>query len=231
MTPQAEIDVAALRASGLTATEVLHQFGFSEYCVSDGRETTLVQRMSETNYRFFPLVGDSQFGRRLHDADLAINKALAAASRTKVRDCVDVAFLDESYLSIAALAWAAAGKSPLSPNRIVENIVRNATSHSRQEYASVRVIRPIDGAVIFDRIQQSAERALMLFERWPIKHYGKLFLDRSGKPTEFDQASFDAGNQVTHEPRKSGVWPIFPDQQENLEGKITEAKPSPPITP
>jgi hypothetical protein len=46
--------------------------------------------MSDTRIRFFRLVKDKQWGLQLHQADLAINKVLAASSRRKARDFADI---------------------------------------------------------------------------------------------------------------------------------------------
>ena len=72
-----------------------------------GREETLVQWFDdeETCRRFFPAEDDPEFGFRLHETDLAVNKILCAASRkTAARDAVDLVNIVER----SGLRWNAA---------------------------------------------------------------------------------------------------------------------------
>src|SRR3546814_10070209 len=89
--------------------------------------------MSESRRRFFPLVRDDEWGARLHQADLAVNKVVAASTRRKARDFVDLVSISTYMCPLGPLVFAAAGKSPLSPTRIVDEIRRRALSTSRSE--------------------------------------------------------------------------------------------------
>src|SRR4051812_19483218 len=81
----AKSDIAALEAANFRVTVDVIVYGVVECTVSRGTDSTILQWMSETRYRYFPLVRDAEWGVRLHPADLAVNKVLAAASRTKAR--------------------------------------------------------------------------------------------------------------------------------------------------
>src|SRR5262249_5029675 len=50
------------------------------------------------------------FGYVLHLADIATNKALAAAGRREPRDILDLLLIHERYLPLGAVAWAAIAK-------------------------------------------------------------------------------------------------------------------------
>ncbi|MDK4712182.1 hypothetical protein [Rhizobium sp. CNPSo 4039] len=60
---------------------------------------SIAKNRSETSYVAGGLVLNmnwKEWGARLHPADLAVNKVLAASTRTKPRDFVDLLMIDES---------------------------------------------------------------------------------------------------------------------------------------
>jgi hypothetical protein len=82
-------------------------------------------------WNFFQPVPDDMFGWRLHMADLAINKALAAGGRRQVRDYADLALIHQYMIPLWHVWWAAPGKDESwSPVSLVEKIA--ATSGFRQ---------------------------------------------------------------------------------------------------
>ena len=52
-----------------------------------------VEWAQDSAFRFYPLQQDERFGYRLHDTDAAVNKVLALAGRSEIRDFVDVLLL------------------------------------------------------------------------------------------------------------------------------------------
>ncbi len=56
------------------------------------------------------MVEDDDFGCRLHDVDLAINKCLAFANRSVVRDALDIIEMDQKVMSLTAMISAVCGK-------------------------------------------------------------------------------------------------------------------------
>ena len=96
-------------------------YGTWEATVSDDSSSTVIQWMSDTRIRFFPLVKDEQWRLRLHQADLAVNKVLAASSRRKARDFADITAIAANMCPIGPLVMAASGKPPAySPQKIIE---------------------------------------------------------------------------------------------------------------
>ena len=69
------------------------------------------QWVADSDFRFFPPVRDDRFGFRLHPADIATNKTLAAAGRREPRDALDLMELHRTLLPVGYLAWAAAAKT------------------------------------------------------------------------------------------------------------------------
>jgi hypothetical protein len=134
----ADLDIDTLCAAGFRVTTDIKIYGLVEATVSDDGRSTLIQWMSETRWRYFPLVRDQAWGVRLHQADLAVNKVLAASTRTKARDFVDLVLIAEKMCPLGPLVMAAAGKPPhLSPQAIVDEIRRRGLSVADEEFASV----------------------------------------------------------------------------------------------
>jgi hypothetical protein len=81
----------------------------------------------DSDFRFFPTVPDETFGYMLHPVDLAMNKAMAAAGRSEVRDLVDLVTIHETVLSLGAVIWAAVEKAPgVTPEGLIAEIRRNS---------------------------------------------------------------------------------------------------------
>lgn len=216
VTVAARRDIGALRAAGLVVQEEVASFGFVEAVVrgADNGEATQIQWMQESAQRFFPLQRDPEFGLRLHDADLAVNKAIAAASRKKVRDVVDLATLDGGPLRLEALVWAAAeSKTPMSPVKMLDNILHNATTHPAAEYRMVRSAEPVDGARILETIRAACDRARVFCREAPVDTLGRLFLDKAGEPVTPTQAAIRSGVVHPHPAQEHGAWPGFPRAQ------------------
>src|SRR3954462_8424867 len=72
-------DIADLESGGFRVSVDVKTYGLCEATVSEEVSSTTIQWMSETRLRFFPLVRDEQWGLRLHQSDLAVNKVLAAS--------------------------------------------------------------------------------------------------------------------------------------------------------
>nr|WP_294521005.1 hypothetical protein [uncultured Rhodopila sp.] len=68
--------------------------------------------MRDSDDRFFPTLEDPLFGYRLHVADIATNKALAAAGRREPRDVLDLLYIHDRHLPLGAVIWAAVAKAP-----------------------------------------------------------------------------------------------------------------------
>ena len=89
--------------------------------------TTPLEWARDSDFRFFPAVADELFGYRLHIADIATNKALAAGGRREPRDVLDLLYIHGRHLPLGAVIWAAVGKDPgYSPESLICEIRRNA---------------------------------------------------------------------------------------------------------
>jgi hypothetical protein len=88
----AKRDIEALDSAGFAVSTATPHEGLIEATVSKAAEgRTTIQWMQSGSWNFFQPVPDELFGWRLHMADLAINKALAAGGRRQVRVYPDLA--------------------------------------------------------------------------------------------------------------------------------------------
>jgi hypothetical protein len=74
----ADADAAVLSGNGYAVQWVRREPGIHIATVERNGATTRLEWARDSDFRFFPAVADELFGYRLHFADIATNKALAA---------------------------------------------------------------------------------------------------------------------------------------------------------
>ena len=200
----AEKDIADLEKEGFRVTVDVRTYGTYEATVSDSSSSTVIQWMSETRIRFFPLVKDEQWGLRLHQADLAVNKILAASSRRKARDFADIVAISANMCPIGPLVMAAAGKPPAySPQKIIEQIRWHAETIPDEEYSAVKGL-PADWTPPFIRTEVTRQMALAetYIMRAPVAAVGVLSVDADGTPIEITDETIKTAvlRKATEEP-------------------------------
>jgi hypothetical protein len=213
VTEAAKRDIATLGAANYKVHRDFIIYGCVEATVFDESESTIIQWFAETKRRFFPLVRDEQWGARLHQADLAVNKVLAASGRSKARDIADLVAIGRHYCPIGPLAIAAAGKPPnFSPQRILDEVRRHARSIPREEFASIKGL-PENWTANFIR-----EEALRLIDqadgyaaRIPPDLVGLLAVDKTSTPIDVNDANQSGAilRKATDEPEVMPVPPEF----------------------
>lgn len=196
VTGSAEADLALLKAAGYDTHTDFIVYGCVDATVSDGASATIIQWFAETKRRFFPLVKDEAWGARLHQADLAVNKVLAAAGRSKARDVADLVAIGLNYCPLGPLILAAAGKPPnFSPRRTIDEIRRHALSIPAEDLASIKGL-PADWTAAF--IRDEALRLTDQADRYAMSAspdlLGVLAVNRDGTPIEM--ADGKAGDAI-----------------------------------
>ena len=211
MTSSAAKDRETLEAAGLEV-EILRNLQFMvEMRVSRGDDTTDIQWVQDSAYRFFPLVEDEVFGFTLHPLDLATNKILALVGRRMPRDWIDAVSCSEVLQPLGLIFWAASGKDPgLSPRFIAETAARIHYSQTEVDIA-VTTGERIDVAAVSRKWHDLIECARSMIAILPPSEMGKAVLRKDGKPfngTETElRAALAAGEVVFHEGRICGAWP------------------------
>lgn len=220
----AKRDIAALESAGLAVDVVRPLEGLFEATVfSEGEGSTRIQWVQSGTWNFFQPVPDDMFGWRLHMADLAINKALAAGGRRQVRDYADLALIHQHMIPLWHVCWAAPGKDESwSPMSLVEKIA--ATSGFRQADfdADLSSTVPLKAAEVLRTLRAAIEQAREVFRRLPAESAGKLFMDdKGGVVSDVDRILSGSVNIV--EATKGGSWPSSPDIDSALVERIVDA--------
>ena len=204
----AEEDAALLRTQGFDVAWLRREPGLYAATVGRGAERTRLEWARDSDFRFFPALPDPLFGYRLHVADLATNKALAAAGRQEPRDVLDLLFIHDRHLPLGAVVWAAVAKDPgFTPEGLIAEIRRNAR-YQADDYADLNVTEPVDAAVVARRLRAALRDAEAFVRAMPPGKAGLLFL-RDGRPVAPDPGNLPACTE--HAGRRGGHWPSSPE--------------------
>ena len=201
----AEADTALLAERGFTVQWLRREPGIHAVVVQRGDESTRLEWVRDSDFRFFPAVEDELFGYRLHVADLATNKALAAAGRQEPRDVLDLLYIHETHLPLGAVIWAAVAKDQgYSPESLIGEIRRNAR-YRDDDYADLDLVEPVNAGEIAQRFREALRDAEAFVRAMPDGKEGVLFL-KDGVPVQPDPENLTA--YVEHAGRRRGIWPL-----------------------
>lgn len=171
-------------------------------------ESTRLEWVVDSDFRFFPTVPDEAFGYVLHPVDLAMNKVMAAAGRREVRDIVDLLTIHEAILPVGAVVWAAVEKSPgFTPEGLIAEIRRNV-HHPASEWRALAANKTLDPQLIVTSVRAVLEEAENFVNRMPTDMLGLLFLDGL-QIVQPDPDRLDSYR--THAGQRRGAWPSSPE--------------------
>ncbi|MFQ6046921.1 MAG: nucleotidyl transferase AbiEii/AbiGii toxin family protein [Gemmatimonadales bacterium] len=213
-------DRERLEQGGYTVTVELSQPGFVRATVSRGADATRVDWAQDSAWRFMPLVRDELGGLLLHPVDLAINKVLTLAGRDEARDFVDILFVHQRVLRLAALCWAAVGKDPgYTPLSLLELLKRRGR-YRPEDFARLDLAEPFDLVAGKQVWLAALEEAEAFVRSRPPDEIGCLYF--SEERGTFVMPAMDAGPSVAVKPhygQPGGVLPQIPDRdlREELE--------------
>ena len=174
-------------------------------------EKTDIQWVSDSAYRFFPLLEDELLGLTLHPFDLATNKLLALMGREVPRDWVDTITCHERLQPLPYLAWAACGKDlGFSPAFILDMAMR--VRYVQEELdAAIESEEPLDAACLCRKWHEMIAAARNTIRLIPAEEAGKAVLTKDGElfrgTDEEFQSALAAGEIVFHEGHLGGAWP------------------------
>ena len=207
----ADSDAALIAAAGFPVTWLSRQgTGKRALLVTGLGEQTRLEWVADADFRFFPAQKDELFGYVLHPADLATNKASAAADRRVPRDIVDLVTIHDRILPLGAVITAAVGRFPgMTPEEMLADIRRHGT-FTAEEFQALAMESPIDPRRMHKRIKAMLDAAGDFIALLPSEAVGLLFLDETGKPVQPDPAAPDhhrrhAGARRGHWPSSSGI--------------------------
>lgn len=197
-------DAATLQNAGFQLEWMRRQPSIYTALVRNGDEATRLEWVVDSDFRFFPALRDDLFGYVLHLADIATNKALAAAGRREPRDITDLLLIHERYLPLGAVMWAAVGKDPgFTPEGLIAEIRRNGR-YQQADYDRLRTEAPVDAAAVSQNLRAALTAADAFVRTMPAGQEGSLFL-RDGQPVQPDPRQLD--RYIAHQGKRRGHWP------------------------
>jgi hypothetical protein len=224
-------DVAALKAAGLEVADGVSYEGLVEVVVSQADESatsggvTKLQWVESGSWNFFSPVPDPDFGWRLHMADLAVNKVLAAGGRKQVRDYVDMFLIHRHIMPLWAAIWAAPGKDEAwSPMSLAEKIAM--TNGFRQADIDREILSTIElsAAEVGVTVRSAIEEALDTFPLLPDESAGMLFVNSAGGlVTDLSAISSGMAEIRAIPAERGGAWPSGGDIDRLLIDRVVEA--------
>ncbi len=200
----AEEDSTVLQEQGFTLQWLRRELSVYSLLVRRGDESTKLEWVLDSDFRFFPAQRDELFGYVLHPVDLATNKAMAAAGRREPRDVVDLVMIHEQILPLGAVIWAAVGKSlGFTPEGLV-NEIRRLARYTEADFRRVASDPPVDPVATMIRLRQALDEAEAFILRMPTEKVGLLFL-KDDKVVQPDPDHID--DYATHAGQRRGHWP------------------------
>jgi hypothetical protein len=200
----AAADARILTGAGFVVQWSRQEPGIHAASVQRGGDSTKLEWVRDSDFRFYPAVPDELFGYALHMVDIATNKALAAAGRQVPRDALDLLYIHEKHLPLGAVIWAAIGKDPgYSPESLIAEIRRNAR-YRADEYDALPMVEPIDAGDVARRLRAALGDAEAFARAMPAGKEGVLFLT-NGQAVQPDPAQLTAYEELAG--RRYGVWP------------------------
>jgi hypothetical protein len=203
----AEADEKALTSSGFALRWTTRAEGFFSAAVSRGIDRLRLDWTTDSAFRFFPVQPDDEFGYCLHRADLATNKVLALAGRSELRDFLDILQLDQDYLSLGALMWAACGKDQGYTPALRLQLTNRHSRYQDADLRSENLARPVDLKQLKLQWLAARERAEALFDRLPPEELGCLYLGPANEPVTPDPSDAVFPALTHHFGSVRGAWP------------------------
>lgn len=134
-----DADRAVLLHAGHNLDILLERPGFVRAIVRRGDESTKVEWVFDTAFRFLPVLQSAEAGFLMHPIDLAINKLLALVGREEPRDYLDTVYAHENLLPLGGIIWAACGKDPgFTPPMLLE-LLRRKGRYRPEDFARLRL--------------------------------------------------------------------------------------------
>jgi hypothetical protein len=208
----AERDMADLRAAGFEVSPTTRYEGFAEAIVAKPDiGMTRIQWVQYSGYNFYQPVPDPEFGWRLHFADLAVNKVLAAASRRQPRDFVDLYLVHNFVMPLWHAVWAAPGKdADMTPEKAIERV----RYHSQYPPGELRnaVFAADETAIphMIAEVRTALDDAEKIVDRLPSDTVGNILVDAAGRSIR-SPAEIGESGQRTVAAAPGGTWPSGPD--------------------
>jgi hypothetical protein len=201
-----EKDAGALKKAGYDIVFLRQEPSFHQAKVERAGENVRLDWAHDSAFRFFPIVPDPVLGFRLHDADAATNKVLAAIARRKVRDFIDLMEVDRTYTPLGVAVWAAVAKDEgWTPELMMQELRRNSRINP-ETLDGVMLVEPQNPVKLKAEWLDCFARAEALMATFPPESFGSFFLNAEGGPVRGEK--FDP-SWTPHFGSVKGAWPTL----------------------
>jgi hypothetical protein len=220
----AELDITDLRAAGFEVSPTTRYEGFVEaIAAKPDIGTTKIQWVQYSGYNFYQPVPDPEFGWRLHFADLAVNKVLAAASRRQPRDLIDLYLVHTFIMPLWHAVWAAPGKDvEMTPEKVVERVRYHSQYAPGEIQNSVFAAPPAAIPNMITEVRNALDEAENYVNRLPADTVGKILVDSTGRPIR-SLDELKTLEQPAVAAVEGGTWPSGPDIDHFIIARIIDS--------
>ncbi|MFN0103262.1 MAG: hypothetical protein ACKV2U_14380 [Bryobacteraceae bacterium] len=200
----AEEDSSLLEKHGYRLEWIRREPNIYAVLAERASETTKLEWLVDSEFRFFPTMRDETFGYVLHPVDLATNKVAAAYGRREPRDAVDLLTVHDRILPLGAVVWASAGKTlGFTPEGII-NEIRRIARYTDADFRHLASDPPLNPATTMSRLRDVLRDAEAFVMRMPTEKAGLLFL-KGGQVVQPDADRLE--DYQTHAGERRGHWP------------------------
>ncbi len=201
-----ESDRKVLADNGYAVDTHIAQPSFYRATVTKSGESVKLEWVRDTAFRFFPVIEDDELGYRLHDVDLAVNKCLALANRSEVRDALDCIQLDREAFSLAAAVAAACGKDPGFTPELMLDMIQRHINFSPDALAAEDLVQPVDPKILKKELLDLIARTRVTLSKLNPADLGYVFLDSKGQVVK-EISGLDTSKFTRHAGSVKGSWP------------------------
>lgn len=198
-------DRRALQDAGCIVEVAIERDGFVRAIVKRGAESTKVEWVHDTAWRFLPVVHSDIAGYCLHPIDLAINKILALVGRDEARDFLDTLHVHDCILSLGALIWAGAGKDPGFTPTMLLGMLRRRGRYRPEDFARLQLVTAPSLPELKSKWLDALEQAERFIASRPAHELGCLYF--SPLLGRFPSVPDGIDDLVPHYGRPGGVLP------------------------
>jgi hypothetical protein len=201
-----ESDRTVLTQAGYIVDTHIAQPSFYRATVTKGGQSVKLEWVRDTAFRFFPVIEDDELGYRLHDVDLAVNKCLALANRSEVRDALDSIELDRDVISLAAAVAAACGKDPGFTPELMLDMIQRHINFSPDALAAEDLVEPVDPKILKKTLLDLIGKTRVTLSKMNPIDLGYIFVDSKGRVVK-EISGLDTSKLTRHAGSVKGSWP------------------------
>ena len=202
-----DADRAALLAAGHKLELLMERPGFVRAIARQGADSTKIEWVFDTAFRFLPVVEDARAGFLLHPIDLAINKVLALVGRDEPRDYLDTIDAHGRILGLGGLIWAACGKDPGFTPLMLLDLLRRKGRYRPEDFSRLALRVAPNLTETKQAWLAALESAKAFVEARPLEELGCLYYSPGRR--EFSGTPPLADDVRPHFGRPGGVLPLI----------------------